>query len=187
MILYRLSAWIPILLLAGCTGGNLETRDPNTPSEEQKAAANEWTINTVSDAAITSALIRQHTLFPYHFNPGLETLNELGERDLASLAAHYRARPGELGVRRGDAPEDLYTARLAVVSKHLQDAGVDTARLKIIDAPPGGPGLGSDRVVKILLQSETKGLSGDSNASGSSSNMSSSNSGTNTGTSEVQK
>jgi hypothetical protein len=188
MILLRKSWWVPVVLLLGGCNGSLEVRDPNTPTPEQQSAANRWTISNIHDAAINNAILTQHTLFPYHFNTGLETLNDLGERDLAALAANYRARPGELSVRRGDASEDLYAARLAVVAKRLQESGVETARVKIIDAPAGGPGLNSERVVKILLESETKGLTLDTgSASPSGGSSGSSGSGMSSGTSEGQK
>jgi hypothetical protein len=197
MAVMRWVRWAPlVLLLGGCTGENIDVRNPNTPSEGQQMAANTWAVNNIRDAAINNAILTQHTLFPYHFKTGLEALNGLGEQDLAVLAANYRARPGDLSVRRGDASEDLYNARLAAVTKRLQEGGVDVGRMKIVDAPAGGPGKPSERVVRILIESETKPLTldigsaspgGTSGGGGGGSDMSSQGGGMSSGSSEVQK
>ena len=148
MIWSRLSRLFPaVWLLAACTAIPPKSEPV---AEQQAAAADRWTVEVVRDAAINNALIMQHALFPYHFQTGRATLNELGERDLATLAAYYRVQAGELSVRRGDAGEKLYRARVSTVSKALAAAGVNVARLKIDDLPAGGPGIASERVVKIL-------------------------------------
>ena len=152
---FRLLCLVPVAwLLTACTGFPA----PNgaaPPSESQAASADRWTVDAVRDAAISNALVTQHALFPYHFQTGCATLNELGARDLATLAEYYRVQPGHLSVRRGAVSEKLYQARVETVSKALAAAGVDVARLKIKDEPAGGPGMASEQVVRIL-QAEAK-------------------------------
>jgi hypothetical protein len=140
-------------LLLACT----EAHDPpgsTRTSAPQAMAVDRMAINDIRDAAISNALITQHTLFPYHFEAGRETLNELGVRDLDSLAAYYRGRPGDLNVRRGGVSDELYHARLQTVSDRLKADGVDVSRLKITDAPAGGSGMPSEQVVKILANAD---------------------------------
>src|SRR5262245_37131576 len=66
-------------------------------------------------ASIDKALLVQKTLFPYHFVLDGSELNQLGERDVQVLAAHFRKSPGTLHVRRGDATAALHEARMRSV------------------------------------------------------------------------
>ncbi len=144
------SLWFATALaFLGCASPPRAT-DSSTPEPAQQQAADAWMVAQVRDAAIVNAVVAQHTLFPYHFVANGDQLNELGARDLAVLAAHFRAQPGALSVRRGAAPEELYAARVQTVRKMLADAGVDAARLTLHDAPAGGSGMSSERVVQIL-------------------------------------
>jgi hypothetical protein len=107
-------------------------------------------ITGVQDAAVINAILAQHTLFPYHFTLNADSLNELGQRDLAVMAEYFRAHPGDLNVRRGDESPSLYDARVKFVTAALAHAGVDTGRIQISDDPAGGAGMLSDSVVTIL-------------------------------------
>lgn len=138
---------IQIILLAGLAVGCAHRPRPQTP--EQQQVADEWLVNTVRDAAVSNAIIRQHTLFPYHFDADGAALNELGRRDLSVLAEHYQQNAGELNVRRGDASEALYRSRVQQVAETLARAGVNADRVKISDGPPGGDGMPSEDVVVI--------------------------------------
>lgn len=137
---------IQIVLLAALTMGCNHAR-PQTP--EQQRVTDQWLVNTVHDAAISNAIIRQHTLFPYHFDVDGAGLNELGRRDLAVLAEHYQQYAGELNVRRGDVSDVLYQSRVRQVAETLARAGVNAERVKISDGPPGGNGMPSEDVVVI--------------------------------------
>lgn len=107
-------------------------------------------VKTLNNVGIDSAIITQHTLYPYHFVPDGDTLNDLGRRDLAVLAKHYAEHPGVLNIRRDRTPRELYDARIASALTALKDAGVQTERMSISDNMPGGPGMPSERVVTIL-------------------------------------
>jgi len=155
MLPTRISLVLPAALLVAACQSTPNHHATYAPNAEQMANLDRWMVNDIHDTAINNALITGHTVYPYHFATGAATLNELGERDLTALAAYYRTTPGALNVRRGDATEDLYKARVECVSKRLADLGVDMTRLKIADAPAGGPGMASEQVVKIL-QSQDK-------------------------------
>jgi hypothetical protein len=117
---------------------------------DQRATMNAWIVHSYTDPAIANGIVAQHTLFPYHFVADTAELNELGQRDMAVLADHYRDATGQLNVRRGDASEALYRARLAAVTTRLAGAGIPAGRVQLADGFAGGPGLPTDRCVVIL-------------------------------------
>ena len=124
-------------------------------------------VRLVQDTALKNAVIAQRTLFPYHFVPDSDELNDLGMVDLSILATHFWEFPGELSVRRGDAPRELYEARVRRVKEKLEEAGVPTGSVAIADRLPAGPGMPSERVVKILQREEEASRSqGESRSAG---------------------
>jgi len=148
------------MLLAGVILAAMCGCEPaDNPKRDGVAKIDKWLVNSFSDAAINNAIIRQHTLFPYHFTPDSPELNELGRRDLGVLAAHYREHPGKLNIRRGDVSNELYDARVKAVGEMLAEANAQTQRIQIRDELPGGDGMVSEKVVIILLR-EREGTSG---------------------------
>ena len=130
------------ILIAGCT--------ESTKTSQDKHRINSQLINTYNDIAMQNAIVSQHTMFPYHFVKNGAELNELGERDLGILAKHFVEHTGQLNIRRGNTPADLYTTRTNLVIDKLQRAGVDTERMNISDGMPGGSGMASERILIIL-------------------------------------
>jgi hypothetical protein len=136
----------------GCTPNHVP---PPSEAQKREAATDMAMVDTISDSGVRSAILVQHSLFPYHFVLGGETLNELGERDLAVLISHYRYQGGgELNIRRGDAGEALYSARIRHVQQAMRYKGVEVANVRITDAPPGGEGIASTEVLRALSRSE---------------------------------
>jgi hypothetical protein len=117
-------------------------------------------VNTLNNVGVENAIITQHTLYPYHFVPDGEKLNDLGQRDFAVLAKHFMEHPGVLNIRRGETNTQLYEARVAHVMSRLKETGVETSRVSVSDGMPGGPGMPSERVVTILQQESTASGSG---------------------------
>jgi hypothetical protein len=107
-------------------------------------------VKEIEAPEITGAIIAEHTLYPYHFVADSSTLNELGERDMRVLATHFRDKSGDLNVRRAGASKELYNARVAGVLEQLRRYGVAVNRIKVADGLPGGEGMTSERVVKVL-------------------------------------
>jgi hypothetical protein len=131
-------------------------------------------VDAIGDAGIRSAIVTQHTLFPYHFAADSDTLNELGQDELAVLISHLRTvGGGQLNVRAGDAPEPLYSARVRYVRDMLRKGGVDPATVKIADAPAGGEGTPSTTVLRALTAEANKQTFGSSAGQGGNSNSSS--------------
>jgi len=143
-------------LLAGCAGQF--NGDSRTPSDPQLNALDASSVRAIQDTAINNAIVNQHTLFPYHFVTGGATLNDLGKRDLGVLLAHCQSlaptppNAFAVSVRRGNADNGLYDARVAAVKSALKDGGLEDGRLQITDGLPGGPGITSDRAVQILAK-----------------------------------
>ena len=107
-------------------------------------------VNVYGDSAVENAIVRQHTVFPYHFEYGGADLNALGKKDLGVLAEHFVKYPGALSVRRGEETEAVYKARVVGVRQFLLDAGVDGRRVSIGNDLPGGEGLTSSEVAIIV-------------------------------------
>lgn len=119
-------------------------------ADDENARLNAWLVNTYKDIGIENAILRQHTLYPYHFVANSGQLNELGKRDLLILAGHYAENPGELNINQGDVADPLYKQRVETCVELLVQAGVDASRVQVDDGLPGGEGMSSERVVRIL-------------------------------------
>ncbi len=107
-------------------------------------------IESLRQTSISSAIIVQRTVYPYHFVSGTTALNELGRHDLALLGEHLRQHPGAVNVRRGAASDELYASRVAAVRRTLTQAGVDGATLPIRDTHAGGTGISSEKMRAVL-------------------------------------
>lgn len=128
-----------------------------------KPSANAKVVRSVQDAAIVNAIVRQHTVFPYHFVQNSSELNGLGQRDLQVLAEHYRKYPGQLNVRSGGVSSELYRGRIETVLAFLRNADVNTAPINVGDDLPGGDGMSSEQVVLILEEEKDTSASDSSN------------------------
>ncbi len=117
-------------------------------------------VKTINNIGVENAIIAQHTLYPYHFITDGEELNDLGQRDFSVLARHFKEHPGVLNVRQGQAGPELYEARVAQILGGLKQAGVETDRMSISDAMPGGSGMSSEQVITILEEEPTSAGSG---------------------------
>lgn len=138
--------WIAVLALAALAGC-----EPAPGQPHGKSLVNEWLMRSYSEDAIKNAIIAQHTLYAYHFENNSASLNELGEHDVAILIAHFKENPGRLNVRWGEESRKLHSARVKTVVDALKKGAVEVAGVEFADAFPGGDGMASERVVKILI------------------------------------
>ena len=77
-----------VLVLAGCTtpiGQEYVYQD-----SAERRMANVEMVRAYENDQIANGIVRQKTLYAYHFVPDTPILTELGERDLSILAKHYR-------------------------------------------------------------------------------------------------
>jgi len=107
-------------------------------------------IRRLQNIQINNGIIRQRTVFPYHFVPATARLNPIGDHDLEVLSVYFKDHPGKLNIRRGKAGQKLYDARVGVVIQTLAAAGVDINRIEVVDELVPGDAMVSERVVRIL-------------------------------------
>jgi len=146
-------ACLIVELLLICVLGSGCKQSPQPEPIDEKAV-NAELINTFNDVSMENAVVAQHTLYPYHFIINGEQLNELGKRDFSILAAHLKDYPGQLNIRRDNATEQLYQARVTYILEQLTQAGVDSKLTSVSDGMPGGSGMASEQVIYILESDE---------------------------------
>ncbi len=145
----RIGVLTTVMLLASLAGCCC----PNDYYVNRKAQAiDEASVDLIRRQPIEQAIIAQHTLYAYHFAEGKDVLNDLGRYDLKVLADHFCELGISVNVQRGSETMELYEARMRAVAKFLADAGVPANRVQIVQGLPGGPGLPSQWVVKILAK-----------------------------------
>lgn len=116
----------------------------------QPASIDNRLIHAALDSQIEAAIVVQHTLYPYHFANGTARLNELGLSDLAVLTRHAEDN-SSVNVRKGDAGDELYKARVQTVADAIAKA--DAKGMSVAaDQMPGGDGMSSDRAARLLEQ-----------------------------------
>jgi hypothetical protein len=139
-----------VVIAAGCAH-----KRPAQKTQAARARQAEVTdmqiVDAVRNSGVKAAIISQHSIFPYHFVRDGETLNDLGKRDLAVLAAHLRAHPGELNMPRGATNADRYADRKMRVMEALSAQGVNANQVHIVDTfASGGESAPSEDVVREL-------------------------------------
>ena len=116
----------------------------------QASAPEAKLVESINDTAVRDGILRQCTIFPYHFEPGAPDLNGLGQSTVAVLADRFRKYPGAVSVRRGDAPVELYRQRVQRVLAAMEKAGVPRTGMRVTDSPSVGDGLPGEQVLTIL-------------------------------------
>lgn len=104
------------------------------------------------DDQVRAGVVRQRALFEHHFVPGSASLTSLGTRDVGFLADAMRVDGGVIAVRRGQADDRLYRARLDAVRRALSARGIGRDRIALEDGLPGGPGIESFEALVIREQ-----------------------------------
>lgn len=142
---------------ASCLLAGLLTACSGPASEKQYGSSEMWVADAIRSASLNRAIIVQRTLYPYHFEVDSAALNDLGLRDLLVLADYFEEHPGDINLHRGDAPFALYAARTASVLQELTAAGLEPDRVGVVESAPGGDGISSQRLVRILEKGEDGG------------------------------
>ncbi len=140
------------MMLVGAIATTVAGCAPQTVTLDEKARLNAMLVRDYHLAADEAAVVRQSTIYPYHFESASARLNELGQRDVSILARRCGVAPGEapahISVRRGDTSDTLYRARLQTVRAMFAEAGVSVGT-ELADDLPGGDGMRSDRVLEV--------------------------------------
>lgn len=150
LVIGTAAALAGLVLLAGCEKPLCHCNAQTQPVTYEPQTVDPWLVEASSQLSVEKAVVRQHTLFPYQFVEYGAALNELGRRDLDILIRHYKQYPGPLNIRQGEAPDQLYQARVATVRDAMQCAGVNVQQVNVADGPVGGDGLAGDHVLVIL-------------------------------------
>lgn len=101
---------------------------------------------------VRAGVLRQRTIFDYQFAPGSASLTTLGSRDLGYLAEAMRLDGGTISVRRGQADDRLYAARIDSVRRALALRGIGQERVALTDGLAGGRGVESGDALIIREQ-----------------------------------
>jgi hypothetical protein len=147
---------------AGCQNASKREAEMAAAIEANRALDAEL-VSDVDDLTQHNGIIAQRTLYPHHFEAGSATLNSLGERDLTVLAEHIRSQaagsdgsgPWTLNVRRGNASDALYSARVKTVTDGMTGIGVAANSVRVVDGSAGGQGMPSESV-RVALDRESK-------------------------------
>lgn len=187
----KLKTLLTLGLLFAATGCEKADPDlkPRSTVNLSHRPVNEALLDGYNLEAMDNAVIRQHTLYAYHFVQHSANLNALGQREASVLAHHYKKNPGPVNLNRGEETDAIYQARVQTLRDWLINGGVDASRITIAEGLPGGDGLSADHVVIVLDRMKSNRLSGASApdaSAGSSSNSESSNQGESTSTTTTQ-
>ena len=106
----------PLLMLAALVGCRSSASEGPAPATSEM-----WVSRWINEATQNEAILREKTVYPYHFVPETAELNDLGLRTVSVLAGHFVQHDGSMNVRQGDASEALQDARLAAVRAHLSE------------------------------------------------------------------
>ena len=136
--------------VVGCESHS-KTKDSPQPTlmqHDQIGQLDRWAVESPSRASVDSAIIRQSTLYDYHFVDGMASLTPVGRRDVVVLARHFRGDDWLLRMRQGSAGDDLYQDRMDTVRELLERYSAESG-VTIVDALPGGAGLASEDARRI--------------------------------------
>jgi len=158
---------IATLLLSACLLASAGCNEPQPVYVgDNERPMNEAMIRMYTGRSTEQAVVRQQTLYDYHFISGSADLSNVGERDLETLARHYNDHAGTLNVRQGGVDDDLYNRRIQTVTNALAEVGVYGSRVAISDGLPAGDGTSS--TWGLLIQDRADGTAqfGGSSATG---------------------
>jgi hypothetical protein len=129
--------WVLMTAAAMAVGmGCSSNKDKHAKVDESAdtSAQNHGLIRMALAENIYNGIATERTVYSKDFDPGHTDLNELGMRRVETLISAARGGSGQIVVLQGDAPEPLYTARVASVRRQLADAGIN---LKDVTAVKG--------------------------------------------------
>jgi len=120
------------------------------PAVDTPGVSEMWVAPWIQEATANEAILREGTVYAYQFIVESAELNDAGRHAVAVLAEHYAVHGGTVRIQQSDAPDDLYAGRVATVLRSLGELGVAGGAVKVVDAPPRGDGVLSDRLVVIV-------------------------------------
>ena len=137
---------------AGLVATGCETARQDSLTGPQRSSANAWIVESYPIRQTEAAIIRQRTIYPYHFVTGTAYLNDLGRRDVTVLARHFKDHPGSASIRHPGQDAGLLEARVDAIKSVMAQAGV-TINL-VTNGPTGGDGMASENVLVVLSEED---------------------------------
>ena len=145
--------------------------DQSIDHREQNRMLVRWTLAE----NVYNGVAAERAVYPKDFDPGTAVLNRLGVQRAQILADASRNSTAPIVVLRGDAPDELFDARIAAVRQELIAAGLKAEQITLAkDIPVGGGALPSDRALlqyqrlisDYLPRQQSQGSSTDDNGIG---------------------
>lgn len=146
---HLLPALLALAVVAACSPKPKSDPGKVQMSDEMQLAADKEFVRQPFQDQTTQGVLRQRTIFEHEFEAGSARLTPIGQRDVRILAGALRDDGGSISVRQGSASAELYAARRDAVRKALIAEGIASDRVRLNEAQPGGPGVGSAEALQI--------------------------------------
>ena len=140
---------VSALAAPGCSSQPKPEPDRRDLSDDKQYELDQQLVRDPFNDQTRLGVIRQRSMGEEHFLPGSSSLSPLGRRDLTILAEALRDDGGSISVRRGQADDALYDARIAEVRRRLEATGIARARIVLNQAPAGGTGVATSAALLI--------------------------------------
>lgn len=154
---WRCAASLAAAGLMALIGGCEATEKQDDPAEAE-VRVNAAIVQMHFDEQARAGAIAGRTIYPYHFLPDQARLTPLGADHVQALALamlEIDSPSIRVNVRRGDAPAELYDARIAALRERFAEAGAMPERIVFADGLSGGKGMSG----KSLAAAERAGVS----------------------------
>ena len=139
----KLALAAAMALAAGCHDApkNAAYEEPSSDSSEN----NRLLIRMALEENVYTGVANERSVYPKDFRPATAELNPLGARRVDMLIDACRGARGNIHVLRGDEIEEVYVDRVKTVAAALADAGIDPAKVVVVQADhPNNRGVSSD-------------------------------------------
>jgi hypothetical protein len=144
----RLIAALAILCLAGFGCSSQNKQQSKADKDADQPRQDRLLVRMALAQNVYNGIATERAVYSTDFDPGSAELNELGTRRIKTLIDAAAGGSGEIVVLRGDAADDLYTARVTTVRQQIADAGAKLERVSVVKgAMVGGGVTSSDRTV----------------------------------------
>ena len=132
-------------------GGGCKSSDQHEAQVEESAnlsEQNRMLVRWTMAENVYNGIAAERAIYSKDFDPGTAVLNRLGVLRAQTLADALRDSTAPIAVLRGDAPDELYDARIAAVRQELITAGLKAEQITLAkDVPVAGGATPSDRAL----------------------------------------
>ena len=140
---------LAMLAPVGCSSEPKKDPDRRELADDKQYELDQQFVREPFTDQMRLGVVRQRSMGEEHFLPGSSSLSPLGRRDLTILAEALRDDGGSIAIRRGQADDALYDARIGEVRRRLEATGIARARIVLNQAPAGGTGVATSAAFLI--------------------------------------